>query len=106
MKSLKVYDQAAPKLVYGENIAQAAQFVQSGEADIGVIALSLAIAPPMRDAGSYWEVPVDAYPKMEQGGVILNRTKDPNAAKALRDFVLSEHGRGVLKRYGFFLPAK
>ena len=60
----------------------------------------------MRDAGTYWEVPLDAYPKMEQGGVILNRTKDAKAAKIFRDFVLSEHGRQVLKRYGFFLPAK
>lgn len=106
MKSLKVYDQTVPKLIYGENIAQTAQLVQNGAADVGVIALSLAIAPQMRDAGSYWEVPVDAYPKMEQGGVILNRTKDANAAKAFRDFLLSDHGRRVLKRYGFFLPTK
>ena len=51
LKSLKVYEQAEPKLVYGENIAQTAQFVQSGAADIGIIALSLAIAPPMRERG-------------------------------------------------------
>ena len=104
MKSLKVYDQAAPKLVYGENIAQTAQFVQSGGADVGIIALSLAIAPQMRNAGNYWEVPLDAYPRMEQGGIILNWTRDAKAARAFRDFVLGEHGREVLKRYGFFLP--
>ena len=106
LKSLKVYEQAEPKLVYGENIAQTAQFVQSGAADIGIIALSLAIASPMRDAGRYWEIPLDAYPKMEQGGIILNWTKDAAAARAFRDFVLGEHGREVLKRYGFFLPEK
>lgn len=106
MKSLKVYDQAETNLVYGENIAQTAQFVQSGAADIGIIALSLAIAPQMRDAGRYWEIPLDAYPKMEQGGIILNWTKDAEAARAFRDFVLGEHGRTVLKRYGFFLPEK
>lgn len=104
MKSLKVYDQAAPKLVYGENIAQTAQFVQSGAADIGIIALSLAIAPQMRAAGRYWEIPLDAYPKMEQGGIILKWTKEAEAARAFRNFVLGEHGRTVLKRYGFFLP--
>ena len=105
MKSLKVYEQAAPKLVLGENIAQTAQFVQSGAADIGIIALSLAIAPQMRDAGHYWEIPLDSYPKMEQGGIILKWSKDPNGARAFRDFVLGAHGREVLKRYGFFLPA-
>jgi molybdate transport system substrate-binding protein len=106
MKSLHVYEQAESKLVYGENIAQTAQFVQSGAADIGIIALSLAIAPQMRDAGRYWEIPLDAYPKMEQGGIVLSWTKEPIAARRLRDFVLGQHGREVLKRYGFFLPEK
>ena len=55
----------------GENIAQTLQFVQSGAADAGIVALSLALAPPMRDRGRYWEIPLDAYPRMEQGGVIL-----------------------------------
>jgi molybdate transport system substrate-binding protein len=104
MKSLKVYERAEPNLVYGENIAQTAQFVQSGAADIGIIALSLAIAPQKRDAGRYWEIPLDAYPKMEQGGIILDWTKEAVAARAFRDFVLGQHGRDVLKRYGFFLP--
>jgi molybdate transport system substrate-binding protein len=104
MKTLKVYERARPRLVYGENIAQTAQFVQSGAADIGVIALSLAIAPQMRDAGRYWEIPLEAYPRMEQGGIILKWAKDAAAARNFRDFVLGEHGRGVLKRYGFFLP--
>jgi molybdate transport system substrate-binding protein len=104
MKSLKVYEQAEKNLVFGENIAQTAQFVQSGAADIGIIALSLAVAPQMRDAGRYWEIPLEAYPKMEQGGIILKWAKDPDAAHAFRDFVLGKDGRAVLKRYGFFLP--
>jgi molybdate transport system substrate-binding protein len=106
MKSLKVYEKAGPRLVFGENIAQTAQFVQSGAADIGIIALSLAIAPQMRDSGRHWEIPLDAYPRMEQGGIILNGTKEAAAARAFRDFVLDEHGRAVLKRHGFFLPVK
>ncbi len=106
MRSLGVYEQVEPKLVYGENIAQTAQFIQSGAADIGVVALALALAPQMRKAGRYWEVPLDAYPRMEQGGIILKWTKEAAAARAFRDFVLGEHGRAVLKRYGFFLPDK
>lgn len=104
MKSLGVYEQASPKLVLGENIAQTAQFVQSGAADLGIIALSLAIAPQMSDAGSYWEVPLTSYPKIEQGGVVLKSTKQPELARAFRDFILNQHGREVLKRFGFFLP--
>ncbi|MBX7158037.1 MAG: molybdate ABC transporter substrate-binding protein [Verrucomicrobiae bacterium] len=106
MQSLKVYDAVKMKLVYGENIAQTAQFIQSGAADIGVIALSLAIVPQMSDKGRYWEVPLEAYPKMEQGGIILNWTTDVNASRTFRDFVLGDHGREVLKRYGFFLSKK
>ncbi|MDZ4814962.1 MAG: molybdate ABC transporter substrate-binding protein [Verrucomicrobiota bacterium] len=106
MKYLNVYDKAEAKLVYGENIAQTAQFIQSGSADIGIIALSLAIAPEMRDQGRYWEIPIDAYPKMEQGGIILKWTKEPTNARAFRDFVIGEKGRTVLTRYGFFLPDK
>ena len=106
LKTLQVYDQIKPKLVFGENIAQTAQFVQSGAADIGILALSLAIAPKMTEAGNYWEVPLDDYPKLEQGGVILKSTKHLESALAFRDFVLSEPGRAILKRYGFFLPEK
>jgi molybdate transport system substrate-binding protein len=106
LKALNVYDQVASRLVYGENIAQTAQFVQSGAADISILALSLAVAPQMRDAGRFWQVPVDAYPRIEQGGIILKTTKNLETARAFRDFVLGDHGREVLKSYGFNLPGK
>jgi len=106
LKSLQVYDQVASRLVYGENIAQTAQFVQSGAADAGLLALSLAVAPQMRDAGRFWQVPLEAYPRMEQGGIILKSTKDLESARAFRDFILGEHGREALKRYGFSIPGK
>jgi molybdate transport system substrate-binding protein len=106
MKSLHVYKAAEPKLVYGDNIAQTAQFVQTGSADIGIIALSMAVAPQLSEAGHYWEVPVDVYPPVEQGGIILNRTREAQAASAFRDFVLGDHGREVLARYRYVLPKK
>jgi molybdate transport system substrate-binding protein len=106
LKALNVYDQVAARLVYGENIAQTAQFVQSGAADVGILALSLAVAPQMRDAGRFWLVPLDAYPRMEQGGTILKSSKNLEAARAFRDFVLGDHGREVLKHFGFYLPEK
>lgn len=104
LQSLGVYDGIKPKLVLGDNIVQTAQFIESGAADIGIIALSLAKAPEMEARGSYWEIPLESYPKMEQGGMVLKNTRSPDAARALRDFILSAHGRAVLKRYGFHSP--
>jgi molybdate transport system substrate-binding protein len=93
----------AKKLVLGENISQTLQFVQSGAADVGLVALSLAIAPTVRSQGRYWEVPLDAYPKMEQGGAIL---KDSVAARDFRAWLLAPAGRRLLKQYGFYLPGE
>jgi molybdate transport system substrate-binding protein len=104
LKELNIYDQVASRLVYGENIAQTAQFVQSGAADAGILALSLAVAPQMREAGRFWQVPLDAYPRIEQGGIILKSSKHLETALAFREFFLGDHGRQVLKDYGFYLP--
>ena len=103
LRSLGVYDSVERKLVLGENIAQTLEFVQSGAADVGIVALSLALAPPVRGQGRYWEVPGAAYPKIEQGGVIL---KDSKAAREFRSFLLGAGGRRILKEYGFSLPGE
>src|SRR5262249_31114947 len=104
LKSSGVYADVKDRLVLGENIAQAAQYAETGAADAGLIALSLALAPAMQARGRYWMVPLDAYPRLEQGGVILNWAKDKEATQALKAFITSNEGRGSLKRYGFFLP--
>lgn len=106
MQKLGVYEAVKEKLVYGENIAQTAQFVQSGAADIGIIALSLATAPVMKAKGTYWEIPADVYPRLEQAGVILSWARNLPETKELREFVLSEPARQVLQRYGFSMPGK
>src|SRR5215471_9982738 len=104
LKALNIYDEVASRLVFGENIAQTAQFVQSGAADVGILALSLAVAPQMREVGRFWQVPVEAYPRIEQGGIILKSSKHLETALAFREFILGDHGRQVLKDYGFYLP--
>lgn len=101
MRGAGVYERVKDRLVLGENVAQAAQFVQSGAADVGVIALSLAVSPRMREKGRYAEVPLDRYPRIEQGGVVLEWAKDPGAAGAFREFMLSAEGKAVLAAYGF-----
>jgi molybdate transport system substrate-binding protein len=104
MQAAGVYDRVQPKLVLGENVAQAMQFVQSGAADAGIVALSLALAPNVKDKGRRFEIPVSTYPRMEQGGAILKWAADVDAARALRGFLLSADGQAILGRYGFFLP--
>jgi molybdate transport system substrate-binding protein len=104
LKKLGLYDRVQDRLVLGDNVAQAAQFVQTGAADIGIIGLAQALAPGLRDAGRYWKIPPDAYPPLEQGGVILSWTKDRAAAEAVRAFLTGAEGRSLLRRYGFSFP--
>src|SRR5713226_6517628 len=106
LEHFKVYDAVKDKLVLGENISQTAQFIQTGGADIGIIALSLAVAPAMKESGTFWEVPLEAYPRLEQGAVVLKAAKDVKTARIFLDFIKGPAGAAVLKRYGFFLHAK
>lgn len=104
LKNSGVYDEVKDRLVLGETIAQTAHFVETGAADAGLIALSLALAPAMQEKGRYWTVPLDAYPRLEQGGVIMTWAKDKEATKGLRTFIMGSEGRAMLKRFGFLLP--
>jgi molybdate transport system substrate-binding protein len=104
MRTAGIYDAVKSRFVLGENVAQAAQFVESGNADIGVIALSLAVAPDLKDRGRYAVVPIESYPRLEQGAVVLTSAANPDAALSFLDFVLGPDGRTVLDRYGFLLP--
>jgi molybdate transport system substrate-binding protein len=104
LEYFKVYDQVKNKLVLGENISQAAQFVESGAADVGIIALSLALAPPMQAAGHYWEIPADAHPPIEQGAVMLLGGKNLESAKAFLSFIQGVEGQAMMKRSGFVVP--
>jgi len=97
-------DRVAGKLVLGENISQAAQFVQSGNTQAGLIALSLAASPAMKDAGRYWELPSDAYPEMLQVAGIVSSSQHKRAAEDFLDFIRSPQGRSILQQYGFSVP--
>ena len=102
-----VYNQLKDKFVLGENISQTAQFVDTGAADIGIIALAIAIAPTVKERGKYWEIPLDAFPRMNQGAAILKAARDKGnltAARQFYDWIKSPSSQAILKRYGFFLP--
>lgn len=98
-----IYQQVKPKLVYGENISQAAQFVQSGNAQAGIIAHSLALSPGMRD-GKDWEIPADLYTPIRQGAVVLRSARNKAAAHEFLNFVKGTAGRAILEKHGFAIP--
>lgn len=99
-----IYEAVKDKLVLGENISQAAQFVESGAADAGLLALSLAVVPAMRQAGQYWEVPQEAHPPLEQGAVVLKNGTNREGAQAFFSFLQRREGQELFRRYGFVLP--
>lgn len=98
-----IYDTVRDKLVFGENVSQAAQFVQSGNAQVGIIAKSLALTPAMR-AGKYWDVPAGMFPPIEQAAVVLKNSAHKGEAHAFMEFVRSAPGRAILAKYGFAFP--
>jgi molybdate transport system substrate-binding protein len=95
-----LYGQVKSKLVYGENISQAAQFVESGNAEVGILALSLTFADSMK-SGERWEVPADYYSPLEQAAVVINASANKSAARAFLEYVKSAEAREVLAKYGF-----
>jgi molybdate transport system substrate-binding protein len=101
-----IYDQIKSKLVLGENISQTAQFVASGSADIGIIALSLAVAPPMKAKGNYVEIPSDDYPPIIQAAMILKSSRNKQTARQFIAFLQQPAGLALMERYGFVAPKK
>lgn len=100
LTKVAVYEQVKTKLVYGESISQAAQFVQSGNAQAGILAKSLALSPAMR-GGTSWSIPVDLYPAILQGAVLLKSAANKANAKSFLEFVRGPQGRAILDAYGF-----
>ena len=104
MTALGVYDAAHSRLVFGENITQAAQFVETGAAEIGIVALSLALAPPMNQRGRYWRIPTNLYQPIAQAGIIPAACQHTDSARRLREFVTGPNGQAILAEFGYSAP--
>jgi molybdate transport system substrate-binding protein len=100
LTSLKLYDTLKPRLVTAENIAQAAQFVDSGNADAGLISLTSALTPKLASNGSHFVIPGDLYPPIEQGAVIITKSTQRAAAHRLLDYLLSSPVQAQLAKSG------
>jgi molybdate transport system substrate-binding protein len=105
MKKAGIYEQVKGKLVYGDNISQAAQFLQTGSAQAGIVAFSLAISRAMKD-GKRWAIPEDAHPPIEQAAVLMKNAKNKETARAFLQFVKTDAARATLAKYGFTFPEK
>lgn len=95
-----VYPEVKKKLVFGESISQAAQFVQSGNAQVGILAESLVRSSALKN-GDVWEIPLALYPPLEQAAVVLNSSRDKEKAVSFLQFVKGGDGRTVLAKHGF-----
>lgn len=104
MRHDAIYDKVKSKLVLGENISQTAQFVESGNADVGLLALSLAVAPAMNDKGRYLEIPADDYPPIIQAAVILKSSRNKELADQFLKFLKESATVALMERYGFSIP--
>jgi molybdate transport system substrate-binding protein len=100
LTALKLYDSLKPRLVTAENIAQAAQFVDSGNADAGLISLTSALTPRLAASGVYFLVPRNLYPPIEQGAVIVSNTTQRPAVHKLLDYLLSPPVQAQFARNG------
>jgi len=92
------------KLVFGDNISQAAQFLQAGAAEAGLVSQSQALHPALTSIGLSWKLPEDLVPALRQSGVILARSAVLGLARAFRDFLTGVEGQSILARHGFGRP--
>lgn len=104
LRQAGLYDGVRPRLVFPDNIAQAAQFLQAGAAEAGLISLSQANHPALRLSGLAWKVPSGTYPPLRQAGVILKRTGNPALARAFMAFLVGAEGQALLAKHGFGAP--
>jgi len=106
LKSLKLWEKVESRLVFGENIAHTAQFVETGNAQVGIIALALALNPMLSKQGGYYLIPDNLHQPLEQGYIITKRAADKPLAKLFSGYMTSKETRRIMTKYGFVLPGE
>lgn len=106
LRAAGMWERVEPKLVYGENIAHTAQFVQTGNAQVGIIALALAVNPELASKGGYWLIPDKLHEPLEQGYIVTKRAEGSVLAKRFAEYMGSKAARTVMSKYGFVLPSE
>ena len=101
MRHAGIYDQVSGKFVLGENISQTASFVASGGADVGLIALSLAVAPSMTEKGKYETIPQSEYPPIQQAAVVLKSSPQKDLSRQLLEYFKTPSIQELMRNHGF-----
>ncbi len=104
LEKAALWDAVRPKIVFGENVAQTAQFVETGNAQIGFV--GRAHTQGANAKGRSWPVPQEYYPILEQGGIVTAKGRANPAAPKYLDYLRSDAGRAILQKCGFDLPPK
>ncbi|HKW19231.1 MAG TPA: molybdate ABC transporter substrate-binding protein [Terriglobales bacterium] len=105
LKQQNLYEKVSAKIVTGENVSQAASFVLSGAAEVGIVAMSLARAPGSQSQIKYVEIPQNEYPAIQQACVVMKSSKEQELARKFESYVQSAEARKILQKYGFEVPA-
>ena len=106
LRAAHLYEAVQAKLVLGENVAQAAQLVESGNADAGILSLSAVLGQTLKEEGIYFRIPAQAYPPIEQWAVVVRRSRDPALARRFLDYLRGPDAGEQLARFGFSVPAR
>ena len=104
LKYYKIYKQVLPKVVYGESVGQATQYIVQKITDTGFTAKSVVLSPKLKGKGKWIEIDHKAYKPIKQGIVILKRAKDKKSVYKFYNFIFSKKGKEILKKYGYRLP--
>lgn len=106
LKAAGVWEKVESRLVYGENVSQTAQYVQSGNAQVGIIALSLALSPELAKQGGFVLIPDSLHQPLEQGYIITRRAASNMLAHEFARYIAGKEARTIMSRYGFVLPGE
>jgi molybdate transport system substrate-binding protein len=103
MQKLGLWEKLQPRIVMGENLGQTMGFIESGNAELGFVALSQVLDPKLKNKGSRWDVPTDLHQPIKQAVVLLEKGKANPAARAMLEFIRSPQAQAIIARYGYGL---
>ena len=104
LRALNLYETLQPRFVTGENIGQTYQFVASGNAALGFVALSQIMEGGKVSKGSYWQPSADLYPAIRQDAVLLKQAENNEAARALLDYLRGARAHAIMRDFGYAIP--
>ncbi|MGE3977429.1 MAG: molybdate ABC transporter substrate-binding protein [Nitrospira sp.] len=103
LQKLELWESLQPHIVMGENLGQTIGFMESGNAQLGFVALSQIMDPKVKGKGSHWHVPTNLHEPIQQDMILLTKAKDNQAAKALMEFMKGPEAKAIIERYGYEL---